>query len=574
MELETSPQKNPEHPNVVLILTDDQGWGDLRMNGHELLSTPNIDGLASSGVSFERFYVSPVCSPTRAEILTGRYHVRGGVYSTSAGGERLNLDETTMGDVFKSAGYKTAAYGKWHNGMQAGYHPNARGFDDFYGFCSGHWGNYFDPILEHNGEIVKGKGYITDDLTDRGISFIQENKDEPFFLYLPYCTPHSPMQVPDEWYKKYDDLFISQKGTIASKEKIEHTRAALAMVENIDWNVGRIMDELSSQKLLNNTIVIYLSDNGPNGHRWNGGMKGTKGSTDEGGLRSPLMMSWKGTFEAGKKIEKIATSIDLLPTLCDLVGIPLQTTKAIDGLSIEPLLTGDETNWTDRVITSYWRDRISLRSQTHRLDHEERLYDMINDPGQTHDISEDQPNIKDSLLAVKEQWKTEVLSELPSEDNRTFDIGHPDYVFTQIPARDGTPHGSIKRSNKYPNCSYMTNWVNKEDKITWEAKVLETGMFDVDLYYTCDSTSVGSSFIVSFGDEQIEAVLTESHNPLEFGKENDRFERVESYVKDFKRLNLGQISLEKGSGVLELKAKEIKGTELMDFRMLMLKRSS
>ncbi len=175
-----------------------------RQREPQFLETPNIDRLARSGVTFDRFFVSPVCSPTRAELLTGRYHVRGGVYSTSAGGERLDLDETTIAEIFKSAGYATAAYGKWHNGMQPPYHPNARGFDDFYGFCSGHGGNYFSPMLEHNGQIVRGNGFITDDLFDHGIRFIEEHREGPFLLYLPLNTPHSPMEVPDQWWEKLE----------------------------------------------------------------------------------------------------------------------------------------------------------------------------------------------------------------------------------------------------------------------------------------------------------------------------------------------------------------------------------
>ena len=151
----TKKQETP--PNIIIILTDDQGWGDLSINGNTNISTPNIDKLAENGVIFDRFYVCPVCSPTRAELLTGRYHVRSGVWETGAGGERMDLDETTIAEVFQQAGYATAAYGKWHNGMQPPYHPNSRGFDDYYGFCSGHWGNYYSPMLEHNGEIVQGK---------------------------------------------------------------------------------------------------------------------------------------------------------------------------------------------------------------------------------------------------------------------------------------------------------------------------------------------------------------------------------------------------------------------------------
>ncbi|HKL20287.1 MAG TPA: sulfatase-like hydrolase/transferase, partial [Tichowtungia sp.] len=153
-------------PNIVVVLTDDQGWGDLSLHGNTQIATPNIDRLARAGAQFDRFYVSPVCSPTRAEFLTGRHHDRLGVYSTSEGGERLNADETTIADVFKAAGYQTAAFGKWHNGTQFPYHPNARGFDKFYGFCSGHWGSYFSPMLEHNGQIVQGSGFLPDDLTE------------------------------------------------------------------------------------------------------------------------------------------------------------------------------------------------------------------------------------------------------------------------------------------------------------------------------------------------------------------------------------------------------------------------
>lgn len=286
----SSEKSSIKKPNIVIILTDDQGWGDLGVNRNTNLQTPNIDKLASEGVSFTNFYVCPVCSPTRAELLTGRYHVRGGVYSTSAGGERLDLDETTIADVFKKAGYTTADYGKWHNGMQAPYHPNSRGFDDFSGFCSGHWGNYFSPMLEHNGQIVQGEGFTIYDFTNHGLNFIEENQDKPFFLYLPFNTPHSPMQVPDKWWDEYENKKLEMRHRDPEKENVIFTRAALAMCENIDWNVARIVEKVDELSLENNTIIIYMSDNGPDSWRWNGGMKGRKGSTDEGGVRSPFFM--------------------------------------------------------------------------------------------------------------------------------------------------------------------------------------------------------------------------------------------------------------------------------------------
>ena len=202
---DTHTNETERPPNVIVILTDDQGWGDLGMNGNTKIRTPHIDALAQQGAVVERFYVSPVCSPTRAEFLTGRYHVRSGVYSTSEGGERIDLDETTIAEHFKANGYATAAFGKWHSGTQGPYHPNNRGFEEFYGFTSGHWGNYFSPMLDHNGEIVTGNGFLPDDLTDHALEFIESHKDAPFFVYVPYNTPHSPMQVPDQWWDGVQD---------------------------------------------------------------------------------------------------------------------------------------------------------------------------------------------------------------------------------------------------------------------------------------------------------------------------------------------------------------------------------
>tara|TARA_R110002050_G_scaffold300808_1_gene473140 strand:- start:671 stop:2437 length:1767 start_codon:yes stop_codon:yes gene_type:complete len=560
------------YPNIILILTDDQGWGDLSISGNTNLETPNIDQLAAMGVTFDRFYVSPVCSPTRAELLTGRYHPRGGVYSTSAGGERLDLDETTLADFFQRAGYVTASYGKWHNGMQPPYHPNARGFDDFYGFCSGHWGNYFNPMLEHNGKIVKGNGFVVDDFTNRGIDFIENNKDRPFLLYLPYNTPHSPMQVPDRWWNKFENKELNMLHREPEKEEMAFTRAALAMCENLDWNVGRIVEKVDELGLTENTIFIYLSDNGPNSWRWNDGMKGRKGSTDEGGVRSPLFMKWKNVLPAGKKIAEIAGSIDLLPTLADLAGIDFQPEKQLDGISLKPLLTEGKPNWQERLLFSHWGERTSVRSQKFRLDDNGKLFDMENDPGQHDDVSEKFPKISKQLFQARTQWINEVMGELPETDGRTFTVGHPDYIFTQIPARDGTSHGNIRRSNRFPNDSFFTNWTSTSDSITWEAEVLADGDFEVEIYYTCPPEDVGSTIELNFAGEKLTGTISDAHNPPLKGMENDRVERMESYVKDFKSMKMGTIHLKKGIDLLTLKSLEIPGSQVMDFRLIVLKR--
>ncbi len=572
-----TPEKNSEEsnkrpPNIIMMLADDQGWGDLSYSGNADIHTPNIDQLAKGGLSFDRFYVSPVCSPTRAEMLTGRYHTRGGVYSTSAGGERLDLDETTIAEVFKNAGYHTAAYGKWHNGMQAPYHPNARGFDDFYGFCSGHWGNYFSPMLEHNGVITKGDGFLVDDLTNHAMDFMEMHKEEPFFVYLPYNTPHSPMQVPATWWEKFENKTLVNHSKDPSKEDSLHMKAALAMCENIDWNVGRLSQKVEELGLAENTIIIYFSDNGPNGWRWNGGMKGRKGSTDEGGVRSPFFMQWKGTIEPGREIPQIAGGIDLLPTLADLAGIPAATNKPVDGLSLKPLIMGQEKEWEDRMIFSHWRGNVSVRNQNYRLDQNDQLFDMVKDPGQEQPVNAEQATVATEMIAAKDKWEAEVMSELKPEDKRPFLIGHPDFEWTQIPARDGIAHGNIQRSNRWPNCSFFTNWKAPEDKISWEVEVMEAGEFEVTIYYTCSEKDVGTSFALSFLSESLSAKIEEAHDPPLMGMEHDYVERGESYVKDFKPLNIGRIKLPKGAGELALTAQDIPGEQVMDFRLLMLRR--
>ncbi|MEM7011070.1 MAG: arylsulfatase, partial [Verrucomicrobiota bacterium] len=452
-----------ESPNIVVILTDDQGWGDLSLNGNTNLNTPHIDSLARDGAMFERFFVCPVCSPTRAEFLTGRYSARGGVYSTSAGGERLDLDEVTIADVFKAAGYATGAFGKWHNGMQYPYHPNGRGFEEFYGFCSGHWGNYFDAMLEHNGRIVDGEGFIVDDFTNKAMDWIEKSvkAEKPFFCYLPYNTPHSPMQVPDEFWDRFKDKQLTMHNREPKKEVDTHLRCALAMCENVDWNVGRLLEKLDSLGVAENTIVVFFHDNGPNGVRWNGDMKGKKGSTDEGGVRSPLLVRWPASIEKGKVVSRIGSSRDLLPTLADMAGIPVPTKNPLDGESMRSWIVKGQSpeDGDEKRVISQWRDRVSIRTQTHRLDNQGKLFDLAKDPGQREDISKQFPDLTQQLQAEVDEFKKTVLPGY-DVDERPFVIGHPESEFTQIPARDGKQSGSIERSNKFPNDSYFRKWTS------------------------------------------------------------------------------------------------------------------
>ncbi|WP_136467942.1 arylsulfatase [Flagellimonas onchidii] len=561
--------KNKTKPNIVLILTDDQGWGDLGINGNLNLQTPNIDNLGKKGVQFTRFYVSPVCSPTRAEILTGRYHPRGGIYSTSQGGERLDLDEKTIADILKSNGYDTAAFGKWHNGSQPPYHPNNRGFDEFYGFCSGHWGNYFNPMLEKNGQITNSDGFIIDDLTNKALEYIQNKKSQPFFIYMAYNTPHSPMQVPDKWWNKYKGATIDSTHRYGSKENVIKTRAALALCENIDWNVGRIVTKLDSLSLLENTIVIYMSDNGPNGWRWNDGLKGIKGHTDEGGVRSPFIMYWKDMLKP-QKIDKIASAIDILPSLVDLVNISNPLSKPLDGTSLKPLLWESQDSWKDRYVFSHWNGKVSVRNQRYMLDHSNQLYDLTSDPGQTDIIKQPSDSLLSELISVKKNWMNNVLGELDRSRKEVFPVGFLGSKYTHLPARDAVPHGNITRSSRWPNSSHFTNWKTVSDSITWDCDILARGKYKATIYYTCEASAIGSTLLLKQGENEVQTMITQAHDSPFIGAEFDRTEREESFEKDFKALEMGVLNMDKGLQSICLKASEMKGSKFIDFRLLVL----
>jgi len=563
-------------PNIIVILTDDQGWGDLSLNGNTNLSTPNIDSLGKNGAMFDRFYVCPVCSPTRAEFLTGRYHPRGGVRNVSTGGERLDLDEKTIADTFKAAGYRTGAFGKWHNGTQFPYHPNGRGFEEYYGFTSGHWGDYFDALMDHNGQLTKGQGYIIDDLTDHALKFIETNNDKPFFCYLPYNTPHSPMQVPDKFWQKFKNADLKLRGEGGGprqQEDLDHTRAALAMCENLDWNIGRVLKRLDDLQLAENTIIAYFHDNGPNGSRWNGGMKGRKGSVDEGGVRSPLLVRYPGKIAPGTKVMQIAGAIDLLPTLADFAGIRPMSAGPLDGISFKPHLTGAEVKPADRMIFSHWNRKVSVRTQQYRLMDGGVLYDMHADPGQKKDIARENPQVVADLTRALDAWKSEMFPQL-AKDDRPYTIGSPDHVLTQLPARDGVPHGNVKRSSGAPNCSYFTNWSGTADKITWNVEVLTPGKYEAVIWYACAPENVGSDIQFSLNGTIATTRIAEAHNPPLRGMENDRTKDrgSESYVRDWKPLSFGTVELKAGRGELTIQATKVAGQQVGELRMVLLTR--
>jgi arylsulfatase A-like enzyme len=584
---------SPKRPNVVVFLADDAGWGDFRCLGNSNATTPHVDSLARDGAKVEWFYVCPVCSPTRAEFLTGRYHARCGVRGVSTGQERLNLDERTIADAFRAAGYATGCFGKWHNGSQWPYHPNARGFDEYYGFTSGHWGEYFDAPLEHNGEPVRGRGFVADDFASRANAFIEARRDQPFFCYVAFNTPHSPWAVPEEYWSRYRDKPLELKaepphsGPTGGKtkandtENLDETRCALAMVENLDANVGRVLRKLEELDLDRNTIVLFFSDNGPNTWRWNGGMKGRKGTVDEGGVRSPCFVRWTGGgIRPGTEVREIAGAIDLLPTLCSLAGVRPVGEKPLDGRDLSPLLKGETLSddvareWKDRRVFTAFGTNVSVRTASHRYDARGGLFDLRRDLGQTEDIAREQPELAKQLADEVARWKVETGAGIvPPPEARPFPVGYREFPRTPLPARDGVAHGvahgGIRRSAPAPNCSYFVNWTRLDDRITWDVDVHTAGEYDVEVLYTCPEADAGSTFRLSLGEAKLEGRVEPGWDPPQYANQ-DTLPRppAESKMKEFRTLRPGTIRLAAGRGLLTLSAVEIPGKSVMDVRQV------
>jgi arylsulfatase A-like enzyme len=366
-----------KRPNVILIITDDQGYGDLGITGNPHVKTPVIDKFAKESIRFNNFYVSPVCAPTRSSLMTGRYSLRTGIRDTYNGGAIMASDEVTIAEMLKQANYKTGIFGKWHLGDNYPGRPNDQGFDESLIHLSGGMGqvgdfttyfkkdsSYFDPVLWHNGKQESYSGYCSDIFTARAIEFIQKNQKSPFFCYLAFNAPHSPLQVPDKYYQQYKDIdpslgFENDKRPLAkmsAKDK-EDARKVYAMVTNIDDNIGKLFKKLDELKISENTIVIFMTDNGPQQTRYVAGMRGLKGSVYRGGVRVPFYLKYPVLLQGNKDIETSAAHIDILPTLAQLCHTEIPKDRIIDGRNLVPLIEGTATDWKERSLFFYWSRR-------------------------------------------------------------------------------------------------------------------------------------------------------------------------------------------------------------------------
>lgn len=438
-------------PNIILMMTDDQGFAPVGKHGHPWIKTPNMDKLYDTSTRFSRFLVSPTCSPTRSAIMTGRHPMRNGVTHTILERERMTLDATILPQVLKSAGYTTAMFGKWHLGDEEPYQPNHRGFDRTFNHGAGGIGqaydcscadapnnSYFDPVVRDNGKFVKTHGFCTDVFFTAAQGWIKDVKDgdKPFLAYIATNAPHGPFLAPEASKKRFLDMGFG-----------EQQAGFYGMIENIDDNVGRLLGNLDKWGLMENTVVIFMSDNGMTGggsgrlgkvigktsdgealYPYNAEMKGLKGSPDEGGVRVPFFVRWDGHIAQGKQVDRIAAHIDILPTLAALAGAKIPQGQ-VGGRSLLPLIENPQADWDDRMLVTHvcrWKtgedpnkyqwQKMSIRNQQYRFVNNQELFDMQSDPGQKTNVIDQHPDVVAQMREFYEDWWQKTLPLMVNED--------------------------------------------------------------------------------------------------------------------------------------------------------------
>ncbi|MFT4547698.1 MAG: arylsulfatase A-like enzyme [Pseudoalteromonas tetraodonis] len=434
-------------PNIIVMMTDDQGYAPVGRHGHPWIKTPNLDRMHDASLRFDRFLVSPTCSPTRAAMMSGRHPMKNGITHTILERERMALSTITLPQVLKKAGYTTGIFGKWHLGDEEQYQPHKRGFDEAFIHGAGGIGQayncscadapgnkYFDPTIRHNGSFVKTKGYCTDLFFTAALGWMKQvkDKDAPFFAYITTNAPHGPFIAPAKNTKRFTDLGFSPK-----------TAGFYGMIENIDENFGRLLDKAEAWKLLDNTVIIFMSDNGMTGGgsgkgvvgkaidgtkmmAYNAEMKGQKGSPDEGGVRVPFFMRWDGKIKTGE-VDRIAAHIDLLPTLVDLAGGRLPDGQ-VEGRSLLPLVADPKSEWADRYLFTHvarWKTgadpdaskwgKFAVRNQRFRMVGEKNLYDMQKDPRQEQNVIDQHPQVVKEMRSAYEKFWSETKPLMVNE---------------------------------------------------------------------------------------------------------------------------------------------------------------
>ena len=410
-------------PNIILIMSDDQGYYDLSCHGNTVLKTPVIDRLHRESARFTQFHVSSSCAPTRAALMTGKHPFRSGVTHTIDQRERMSLDSVTLAEVLKGAGYTSGIFGKWHLGDEAEYRPDNRGFDEALIHGAGGLGQvkfgdhpdnsknaYYDPTLYHNGDFVKKEGYCTDIFFNEAWAWMQKQKKakKPFFCYIATNTPHTPDSCDTRYSAPYEGKVPAPK--------------YYGMIANLDENVGTLLKRLKEQGSEEDTLVIFMTDNGHSKKRkWpsNAGQRGAKCSVYQGGIRVPCFIRWPGQFKAGVDIDNLAAHIDILPTFAELTGASVPAEAKVEGISLLPLLKDGNAAWPKRAIYSHngrWRQKPkkdgAVRVGDFKLVGNKELYNVPEDPGEQNNLFSKNPELAQQMLKTYDAWWESVQADI------------------------------------------------------------------------------------------------------------------------------------------------------------------
>lgn len=558
-------------PNILFILTDDQGIGDLSLHGNDSIRTPNMDGLLTSGAKLNRFYVSPVCAPTRASFLSGMYAPRTGAVFVTRRRETMDDAVVTIPEYLNPLGYRTGLFGKWHNGATAPYDPASQGFDEFLGFTLGHFNDYFTGELQNElGERVPFKGDLTDILTDTVAAFMLENSNDPFFAMLTYQAPHTPVQVAnDHW------------DAVAGRGLTDYNTGIYAMIESIDEQIGRLLEQLETAGKLGNTIVIFSTDNGPNGDRYRMGLRGTKGSVDEGGVMVPFGIRFPGDHPAnGRQYDAQAAHVDLLPTLLDYLGEDIPTD--LDGRSLMPLLDDDRGTYYDYNRPVYVfkqgyeftgmpgsvRNRHFLYVRRGEDQHE--LYRLDKDRKQKFDIW---PTTDDWL-----EGQRKIGREMAAQYDRKVKAVTPDPALIAPPidldatngpvwllAHEGEPAGKTHFNDEY---GWANDWFVDlgTDGAYWPIATDTVAVYDVLIRYDLDADSPRPLVLsTDEGDDRKVSLPTARSERLPVA---DRAKRKEVYPRRWAEATLGSLKIPSGTKRLSISSTDEKGLWIKSIRLL------
>jgi arylsulfatase A len=545
-------------PNILLIITDDQGYGDVGYNGNTIVSTPVIDNLAETGIVLNEFYVSPVCAPTRASLLTGKYHLSTGVSWVTHRKEVMSQDEITIAEYLQDKGYRTGLFGKWHNGKQYPHDPIGQGFEKFYGFKDGHINNYFDPILTSNQEEIHVQGYLPDLLIDETISFI--DGEEPFFAMVAFNTPHSPFQVPDSYFEKYKAKGLADKDA-----------SVYGMVENIDDNIGRLLSALKTTGKTDNTLIIFIGDNGPNGNRYNAGLKGIKSHVDEGGVRVPAIISYPAANWPSGSINGLAAHIDILPTIAEIVVSDYENKVNWDGVSLkrhfEELSDVVKRDFfTHQVVRKFDKYPGAVRRENYllTLKHDaKQLYDLQADPNQQTDLSQSIPSLVQKLESKYDLWFEQQVNTLGQPE--LIETGHEGIAIVNLPAPEiiERQYVDFKGYEGWAN-DYLINF-NDSSLIEWKTRSTNDQSYDLELELNSAAQGVINLTIDSVDYVyKLAADLSKTLIPSQ-----DRVKRGEVYGYDWPTIRLGTHNFIKGDHKITLKVRNTKDLEIKSLNLIL-----